>query len=209
MFEFIGHTGIVVPLDISNIDTDIIIPKQFLKIVNKIGFGKYLFHDWRYLDTNQLVKNENFILNKKIYKNASILLTRENFGCGSSREHAVWSLLDYGFKVIIAPSFADIFYNNCLNNKILLITLGLSEIDSLFNLVNNNPGINFDVSLIHKTIIVDKKTFYFDLDDFYSFCLLNNLDNIDLTMKHLSEIKIYERGISDFLLKRREFKSNI
>ncbi|BAA95426.1 3-isopropylmalate dehydratase small subunit (plasmid) [Buchnera aphidicola str. APS (Acyrthosiphon pisum)] len=207
MFKFTGHAGIVVPLDISNIDTDIIIPKQFLKRVNKIGFGKYLFHDWRFIDANQLVKNEDFILNKKIYKNASILLTRENFGCGSSREHAVWSLVDYGFKVIIAPSFADIFYNNSFNNKLLLITLSSSEITFLFDIVKNNIGITFDVSLVEKTVTVNKEVFSFELDDFHYFCLLNDLDNIDLTMKHLSEIKSYESRISDFLLERRDFKS--
>ena len=118
MLKFIEHTGVVVPLNFSNIDTDIIIPKQFLKCVNKRGLGKFLFYDWRFIDGNELLINKNFILNKKIYKNASILLTGENFGCGSSREHAVWSLLDYGFKVIIAPSFSDIFYNNSFNNKL-------------------------------------------------------------------------------------------
>ncbi|AEO08939.1 isopropylmalate isomerase small subunit (plasmid) [Buchnera aphidicola str. Ak (Acyrthosiphon kondoi)] len=207
MLKFIGHTGIVVPLDISNIDTDIIIPKQFLKRVNKIGFGKYLFHDWRFLDVNQKIKNEQFILNKKIYKNASILLTGENFGCGSSREHAVWSLVDYGFKVIIAPSFADIFYDNSFNNKLLLITLSKSEISFLFDIVKCDIAINFNISLIDKTITVNKNIFSFELDDSYYFCLLNNLDSIDLTMKHLSDIKTYEGGISDFILERREFKS--
>ncbi|WAI12078.1 MAG: 3-isopropylmalate dehydratase small subunit (plasmid) [Buchnera aphidicola (Macrosiphum albifrons)] len=207
MFKFTGHTGVVVPLDISNIDTDIIIPKQFLKRVNKIGFGKFLFHDWRFLDTNQLIKNKQFILNKKIYKDASILLTRGNFGCGSSREHAVWSLLDYGFKAIIAPSFADIFYSNSFNNKLLLITLDESEITVLFDIVKSNPGVNFDINLVDKTISVNGMVFLFKMDDFQRFCLLNNLDNIDLTMKHLLDIQIYERGISDFFLKRTEFKS--
>ncbi|WP_284443415.1 3-isopropylmalate dehydratase small subunit [Buchnera aphidicola] len=207
MFKFTGHTGVVVPLDISNIDTDIIIPKQFLKRVNKIGFGKFLFHDWRFLDTNQLVKNKKFILNKKIYKEASILLTRGNFGCGSSREHAVWSLLDYGFKAIIAPSFADIFYSNSFNNKLLLITLHESEITVLFDIAKSNPGVNFDINLVNKTISVNGMVFLFEIDDFQRFCLLNSLDNIDLTMKHLLDIEIYERGVSDFLLKRTEFKS--
>ncbi|QCI17997.1 3-isopropylmalate dehydratase small subunit (plasmid) [Buchnera aphidicola (Acyrthosiphon lactucae)] len=206
MFKFTGHTGVVVPLDISNIDTDIIIPKQFLKRVNKIGFGKYLFHDWRFLDTNQLVKNKEFILNKEVYRNASILLTRENFGCGSSREHAVWSLLDYGFKIIIAPSFADIFYSNSFNNKLLLITLSENEITCLFDIVKNQIGINFNISLIDKTITVNKKVFLFELDDYYRFFLLNDLDSIDLTMKHLSDIKIYEKTIPNFLLNRRDFK---
>lgn len=207
MFKFTGHTGVVVPLDISNIDTDIIIPKQFLKRVNKIGFGKFLFHDWRFLDTNQLVKNKKFILNKKIYKEASILLTRGNFGCGSSREHAVWSLLDYGFKAIIAPSFADIFYSNSFNNKLLLITLHESEITVLFDIAKSNPGVNFNINLVDRTISVNGMVFLFKIDDFQRFCLLNSLDNIDLTMKHLLDIEIYERGVPDFLLKRTEFKS--
>ncbi|QIQ42190.1 MAG: 3-isopropylmalate dehydratase small subunit (plasmid) [Buchnera aphidicola (Microlophium carnosum)] len=207
MFKFTGHTGVVVPLDISNIDTDIIIPKQFLKKVNKIGFGKYLFHDWRFLDNKQLVENKQFVLNKKIYQKASILLTRGNFGCGSSREHAVWSLLDYGFKVIIAPSFADIFYNNSFNNKLLLITLGEREINVLFNIVRDNIGINFNISLLEKTISVNQKVFLFEINDFHRLCLLNNLDNIDLTMKHLEAIKDYEDNIPDFLLERRAFSS--
>lgn len=207
MFELTGHTGLVVPLDISNIDTDTIIPKQFLQKVDKTGFGKYLFHDWRFLDKNELVENKQFILNKKIYKGASILLTRGNFGCGSSREHAVWSLLDYGFKIIIAPSFADIFYSNSFNNKLLLITLSEDKINFLFDFVKSNIGIHFHVSLVKKTITVNKQVFYFELDDFHCFYLLNNLDNIDLTMNHLSDIKTYERGIPDFIVNRREFKS--
>lgn len=207
MFKFTEHTGVVVPLDVSNVDTDIIIPKQFLKRINKIGFGKFLFHNWRFLDENQLKKNNKFILNKKIYQNASILLTRENFGCGSSREHAVWSLLDYGFKVIISSSFADIFYNNSFNNKLLLITLKDKEIDFIFDIVKKNIGIKCQVNLIDKKILIDKEFFSFELDDFYRFCLLNNLDNIDLTMKFLKEIKIYETHIPDFILKRRKFRS--
>ncbi|QCI20160.1 MAG: 3-isopropylmalate dehydratase small subunit (plasmid) [Buchnera aphidicola (Brevicoryne brassicae)] len=209
MLKFTEHTGIVVPLDISNIDTDIIIPKQFLQKINKIGFGKYLFHDWRYLDSNQLKKNNQFILNKKVYENASILLTKSNFGCGSSREHAVWSLLDYGFKIIIASSFSDIFYNNSFNNKLLLITLQEKVIDFLFDIVKKNLGISFCVNLINSKIIVNKNSFSFELDDSRRFCLLNDLDNIDLTMKFLKEIEIYESKIPDFLLKRREFSSKI
>lgn len=209
MLKFTEHTGIVIPLDTSNIDTDIIIPKQFLQKVNKIGFGKYLFHDWRYLDSNQLKKNYQFILNKKAYKNASILLTRSNFGCGSSREHAVWSLLDYGFRVIIASSFSDIFYNNSFNNKLLLITLQEKVIECLFDIVKKNIGISFSVDLVNSNIIVNKDSFSFELDDFYRFFLLNNLDNIDLTLKFLKKIEFYENKIPDFLLNRREFSSNI
>jgi 3-isopropylmalate/(R)-2-methylmalate dehydratase small subunit len=183
MFKFTEHNGVVVPLDISNIDTDAIIPKQFLQKVNKVGFGKYLFHDWRFIDKNQLKINPNFIFNNDIYKNASILLTRENFGCGSSREHAVWSLLDYGFKVIISSSFSDIFYNNSFNNKLLLVILEKKDIDYLFNLVNSKIGISFNVSLINKRITVDNLDIPFQIDDFQRLCLLNNWDNIDLTMK--------------------------
>ena len=207
MFKFTEHTGVVVPLNISNIDTDAIIPKQFLKKVNKIGFGKYLFHDWRFVDKNQLRINSNFILNKSIYKNASILLTRENFGCGSSREHAVWSLLDYGFKVIIASSFSDIFYSNSFNNKLLLIVLERGDIDYLFDLVNTKIGISFNVSLIHKKITVDNLDIPFEIDDFQRLCLLNNWDNIDLTMKIDHKIKLYEKNIFSFLLKREKFTS--
>ncbi|AHG60380.1 3-isopropylmalate dehydratase small subunit [Buchnera aphidicola] len=207
MFKFTEHTGRVIPLDISNIDTDTIIPKQFLQKVNKIGFGKYLFHDWRFLDSHQLKINHQFILNKKNYLNASILLTRDNFGCGSSREHAVWSLLDYGFKVIIAPSFADIFYNNAFNNKLLLITLSNEEINYLFNVVRENVGIHFFVSLIETKIVVNEKTFLFKLDDFRRMCLLNDLDNIDLTMRHLEEIKKYEDKVCKLFIRRKEFQS--
>jgi len=203
MLKFTFHAGIVVPLDISNIDTDIIIPKQFLKRVNKIGFGKYLFHDWRFIDKNQLVKNRDFILNKKIYQKASILLTRENFGCGSSREHAVWSLWDYGFRVIVAPSFADIFYSNSFNNKLLLITLSEDKINFLFDFVKTNIGAEFNISLVNKTLVFNKTVFDFELDDFYCSFLLNNLDHIDLTMNHLSDINIYEESIPDFLVNRR------
>lgn len=207
MFKFTEHKGVAVPLNISNVDTDIIIPKQFLQKVNKIGFGKYLFHDWRYLDRNQSIINQKFILNEKIYANASILLTRENFGCGSSREHAVWSLLDYGFKVIIAPSFADIFYNNSFNNKLLLVILKNQEIDFLFDFLNKNIGITLQVSLLDSKVFANKIDFSFELDDFRRFCLLNNLDNIDLTMNHSKKIKNYEENIPDFLLKRLEFRS--
>lgn len=207
MFKFTEHNGVVVPLDISNIDTDAIIPKQFLQKVNKIGFGKYLFHDWRFLDKDQLKINSKFILNKPIYKNASILLARENFGCGSSREHAVWSLLDYGFRVIIAPSFSDIFYNNSINNKLLLIILEKKDINYLFELVNTTIGISFNVNLINKNIIVNDLKIPFHIDDFHRLCLINNWDNIDLTMKNSNKIKHYEENISPFLLKRKEFTS--
>ncbi|QCI22468.1 3-isopropylmalate dehydratase small subunit [Buchnera aphidicola] len=207
MLKFTEYTGIVVPLDVSNIDTDIIIPKQFLQGINKTGLGKYLFHDWRYLDSNQLKKNNQFILNNKIYQNSSILLTRENFGCGSSREHAVWSLLDYGFRVIIASSFSDIFYNNSFNNKLLLVTLKEDIIEYLFDIVKNNVGISFFVSLVDSKIIVNQNSFSFKLDNFRRSCLLNNLDDIDLTMRFLNKIEKYESKILPFLLNRKKFSS--
>ncbi|QCI25238.1 3-isopropylmalate dehydratase small subunit (plasmid) [Buchnera aphidicola (Rhopalosiphum padi)] len=207
MFKFTEHNGVVAPLNISNIDTDAIIPKQFLQKVNKIGFGKYLFHDWRFIDKNQLKINPNFILNNYVYKNASILLTRGNFGCGSSREHAVWSLLDYGFKVIISSSFSDIFFNNSFNNKLLLVVLEKKHIDYLFNLVDTKIGISFNVSLINKKITAGDLDIPFQIDDFQRLCLLNNWDNIDLTMKINHKIKSYEDNISSFLLERQEFTS--
>lgn len=205
MDKFTEHKGVVVPLNVSNIDTDVIIPKQFLQRVNKIGLGKYLFHDWRFIDQKQLKINPNFILNKDIYKNATILLTRENFGCGSSREHAVWSLIDYGFKVIISSSFSDIFYNNSFNNKLLLITLKNDYIDYLFNLVEKNLGVSFNVSLVKNQIFVKDLNISFQIDDFHRLCLLNNWDNIDLTMKFNKQIKLYEDQIPSFFLKRKKF----
>lgn len=207
MFKFTEHIGVVAPLDISNIDTDAIIPKQFLQRIGKTGLGKYLFHDWRFIDKHQSELNLDFILNKEPYKDASILLTRENFGCGSSREHAVWSLLDYGFKVIIAPSFSDIFYNNSFNNKLLLISLETREIDYLFNLVKKEIGISFLINLIQNKIIVKNLDVFFKIDEFQRLCLLNNWDNIDLTMKINNKIKSYEKNILPFLLNRPIFTS--
>nr|Q9ZEZ5.1 RecName: Full=3-isopropylmalate dehydratase small subunit; AltName: Full=Alpha-IPM isomerase; Short=IPMI; AltName: Full=Isopropylmalate isomerase [Buchnera aphidicola (Pterocomma populeum)]CAA07298.1 3-isopropylmalate dehydratase subunit [Buchnera aphidicola] len=207
MFKFTQHNGIVMPLDIANIDTDIIIPKQFLQKVNKLGFGKYLFHNWRFIDENQSQINPNFILNIEKYKKSSILLTRDNFGCGSSREHAVWALLDYGFKVIIAPSFSDIFYNNSFNNKLLLITLPNNQIDKFFNIINQNPGIYFNIDLLKNEIKVEKKIYSFQIDKFRRFCLLNGLDDIDLTLKNIEKIDSYEKKICNFLIKRKKFVS--
>ncbi|QIQ41624.1 MAG: 3-isopropylmalate dehydratase small subunit (plasmid) [Buchnera aphidicola (Aphis urticata)] len=207
MFKSTEYQGTVVPFNISNIDTDIIIPKQFLKKVNKSGFGKYLFHDWRYLDKNQSKINPNFILNNKIYKNVSILLTQDNFGCGSSREHAVWALLDYGFKVIIAPSFSDIFYTNSFNNKLLLIILKKIEVDYLFNLFNKKIKVKLNINLIHNTVNFQNESFSFNLNDFQRFYLLNDLDNIDLTMQFDDKIKSYESKIPVFFLKRKKFSA--
>lgn len=207
MFKSIEHTGIVIPINISNIDTDVIIPKQFLKQIDKKGLGKFLFYDWRFINGNQFLKNKKFILNKQIYKNASILLTGENFGCGSSREHAVWSLIDYGFKVIIAPSFSDIFYNNSSNNKLFLIKLDKQEINYLFDIVSLNPGIHCNINFINKQIIIDNKIFSFNFDETHFLFFLHDLDSIDLTMKHLDQIKSYEKNLPEFLIKRKVFNS--
>ncbi|WP_425619839.1 3-isopropylmalate dehydratase small subunit [Buchnera aphidicola] len=207
MFKFVEHIGVIVPLNIANIDTDIIIPKQFLKHIDKKGLGKFLFHDWRFIDNKQLLPNKKFILNQKIYKNASILLTGTNFGCGSSREHAVWSLLDYGFKVIIASSFSDIFYNNSLNNKLLLIRLDEEKVNDIFNIVHLNPGIKCKIDLINRQIILGDTVFLFFLENSHFLRFSNNLDSIDLTMQYLNDIKKYENNIPDFLVNRKIFES--
>ncbi|CAL4042525.1 3-isopropylmalate dehydratase small subunit [Buchnera aphidicola (Tetraneura ulmi)] len=196
--KFISHSGIVLPLDIDNVDTDAIIPKQFLQKTTKDGFGKYLFHDWRFLDTERKKKNLNFILNKIEYLDSSILLTRRNFGCGSSREHAVWAILDYGFRVIISSSFADIFYSNSVNNNLLLVILPEDIIDNLFKLVKNNIGIKCIVDLFNQSIIIHKKKYEFYISKFNKEILLNGLDSIDLTMKKESKISFYESSIPSF-----------
>ncbi|MFV8766825.1 3-isopropylmalate dehydratase small subunit, partial [Yersinia enterocolitica] len=149
---FAQHRGLVAPLDAANVDTDAIIPKQFLQKVTRTGFGQHLFNDWRFLDDAGKVPNSEFVLNQPRYQGATILLTRENFGCGSSREHAPWALTDFGFKVVIAPSFADIFYGNSFNNQLLPVTLSEGDIDTLFQLVKENEGIEFIVDLEHQTV---------------------------------------------------------
>ena len=174
MKEFKQHTGIAVPLNAANVDTDQIIPKQFLKAVSKIGFGKHAFNDWRYLDEEGTKENPDFVLNFPRYKGASILLARENFGNGSSREHAPWALADYGFRAIIAPSFADIFYNNSLNNGLLLVKL------------------TDDQDLENLEVRVNDLCFKFELDEFRRYCIMNGLDNIGLTLQHEDAIKAYE-----------------
>lgn len=199
--KFTKHEGIVLPINISNIDTDAIIPKQFLKKITKTGFGKNLFNDWRYLNEKQNKKNKSFILNDSTYKNSSILLTRKNFGCGSSREHAVWALKDYGFKVIIASSFADIFYINSLNNQLLLITLKESLINKLFQIVENNKGIKLTVNLIENCLILLDQKYFFKIDPFHKFCILNGLDFIDHTLQYNKKIENYEKQIPYFFLK--------
>ena len=188
----------VVPLDRANIDTDAIIPKQFLKSIRRTGFGPYLFDEWRYLDrgepdmdcSNRPV-NPDFILNQPIYLHAEILLARENFGCGSSREHAPWALADYGFRAIIAPSFADIFYNNCFKNGLLPIVLDGKTVERLFR--ECNPGYTLTVDLAEQHIVTHfGEIIHFDIDPMRKHRLLNGLDDIDLTLLHAEEIKTFE-----------------
>jgi 3-isopropylmalate/(R)-2-methylmalate dehydratase small subunit len=197
MRPFTIHAGLVVPFDRVNIDTDQIIPKQFLKRIERAGFGKFLFFDWRYLDNG--ADNPEFILNRPEYRSASVLLARRNFGCGSSREHAPWALEDYGFRAIIAPSFADIFYNNCFKNGMLPIRLDESIVDDLFKRAAKHPGYRLTVDL-EKREIRDEfgLKLPFEVDDFRRHCLLNGLDDIGLTLEHESEIAAYEkaRGIA-------------
>ena len=195
----IKHSGIVVPLDAANVDTDAIIPKQFLQKVTRTGFGQHLFNDWRFLDDAGQQPNPDFILNQPEFKGASILLTRENFGCGSSREHAPWALTDYGFKVVIAPSFADIFYGNSFNNQLLPVTLSEAEIDELFAQVEAAPGMSFTVDLETQTVQAGDKSYSFELDSFRRHCMMNGLDSIGLTLQHEAAISEYEGKLPEFL----------
>lgn len=197
--EFKQHTGLAVPLDASHVDTDAIIPKQFLQKVTRTGFGVHLFHEWRYLDEAGTQPNPEFSLNFPRYKGASILLARENFGCGSSREHAPWALDDYGIRAIIAPSFADIFYGNCLNNQMLPVRLTEEEVDELFQFVNANEGAEITVDLEAQEVRANGKTYHFEIDAFRRHCLLNGLDNIGLTLQHEEAIADYENKIPAFL----------
>lgn len=192
MTGFKQHKGIVVPLDSANVDTDAIIPKQFLQKVNRIGFGKHLFHDWRFLDDAGEQPNPEFVLNKPQFAGASILLARENFGCGSSREHAPWALADYGFKTMIAPSFADIFYGNAINNGMVPVRLKEEEVDALFQLVAAQPGIEIEVDLEANQVRAGSLTFSFKIDEFRRYCLLNGLDAIGLTLQHEAAISAFE-----------------
>ncbi|MGL6533805.1 3-isopropylmalate dehydratase small subunit [Aeromonas caviae] len=192
MTGFKQHKGIVVPLDSANVDTDAIIPKQFLQKVNRIGFGKHLFHDWRFLDDAGEQPNPEFVLNKPQFTGASILLARENFGCGSSREHAPWALADYGFKTMIAPSFADIFYGNAINNGMVPVRLKEEEVDALFQLVAAQPGIEIEVDLEANQVRAGSLTFSFEIDEFRRYCLLNGLDAIGLTLQHEAAISAFE-----------------
>ncbi|ACS84440.1 3-isopropylmalate dehydratase small subunit [Musicola paradisiaca] len=199
MAKFTQHTGLVVPLDAANVDTDAIIPKQFLQKVTRTGFGQHLFHDWRFLDDAGQQPNPDFVLNQPRYKGASILLARENFGCGSSREHAPWALTDYGFNVVIAPSFADIFYGNAFNNQLLPVKLSENDIDDLFTLVANHNGITFTVDLEAQTVQAGEKTYSFEIDSFRRHCMINGLDSIGLTLQHDAAITRYEQQQPAFL----------
>ena len=204
MDKFVTLKSIAIPLDRSNIDTDAIIPKQFLKSIKRSGFGPNLFDEWRYLDHGEPGMNNSarplnydFVLNKPEYTNANILLVRENFGCGSSREHAPWALLDYGIKAILAVSFADIFYNNCFKNGILPITLSNNEIDELFK-VSNNQKLEIEVDLPNQRInFLNDKFFEFEIDEFKKNSLINGLDEIGLTLERTQEIKNFEQGYYD------------
>jgi 3-isopropylmalate/(R)-2-methylmalate dehydratase small subunit len=191
MEKFATHIGIVAPIDRVNVDTDQVIPKQFLKLLTRQGYGKFLFYDWRY-DGNDKPRPD-FLLNQPRYQGSSILLARSNFGCGSSREHAAWAVLDYGFRVVIAPSFADIFYNNCFKNGLLPIALPESQVDELFRNTEATPGYKVTVDLPTQTIRDDQGLkFHFDIDPFRKQVLLEGLDDIGLTLKHSAEISAYE-----------------
>jgi 3-isopropylmalate/(R)-2-methylmalate dehydratase small subunit len=200
MRKFTEHTGIVAPLDRPNVDTDAIIPKQFLKSIKRSGFGPNAFDDWRYLDAGgpdidnaSRRLNTDFILNQPPYDKASILLARENFGCGSSREHAVWALDDFGFRAVIAPSFADIFFNNSFKNGLLPIALEATVVDDLFKRVSANNGLELSIDLAAQTVSCgDEVIASFELDEFRKHCMLNGLDDIALTLQHADEIKTYE-----------------
>jgi 3-isopropylmalate/(R)-2-methylmalate dehydratase small subunit len=185
--------GVVTVLDLPNVDTDQIIPKQFLKRIERTGFGRFLFYDWRFVDGKR--PNPEFEMNADRYKGASILVTRANFGCGSSREHAPWALLDYGFRCVIAPSFADIFYNNCFKNGILPIRLSEEQVETIFQRVRAAPGYRLRVDLEHRAITSnDGITFAFEVEEFRRHCLLNGLDDIGLTLQHEDKITRYEQS---------------
>jgi 3-isopropylmalate/(R)-2-methylmalate dehydratase small subunit len=193
-------TGIVATFDRDNIDTDQIIPTEYLKSIKKFGFGDFLFDGWRYLDEGRLdmtsedrSKNHDFILNKEPFTNAEILLARDNFGCGSSREHAVWALRDFGFKAVIASSFGDIFYNNCFKNSVLPIKLSKEEINHLFE-ISNSPSVNFQIDLQRKNLkFGDDSSYSFDVKDSLLDRIINNLDDVDITLKYKSDIEIFEQ----------------
>lgn len=202
MEKFIKFDGLVAPLDRNNVDTDAIIPKQFLKSIKRSGFGPNAFDEWRYMDhgepgmdNSRRPINPNFVLNQERYKGASILLTRSNFGCGSSREHAPWALQDYGFKVILAESYADIFFNNCFKNGILPIVLPKAELDALFGLAEYSPGFTLTVDLEQQLVVrPDGHAIPFSVDPFRKECLLNGWDDIGLTLRHAEKIREFEEN---------------
>ena len=189
---FTQHSGIAAPLDQANVDTDQIIPKQFLTGVTRAGYGKHLFHDWRYLDLEEKEPNPEFSLNKPEHKGASILLARENFGCGSSREHAPWALADFGFKTVIATSFADIFYGNCINNQLVPVALPSSEMDKLFAAVEDNPAIEITVDLPAQTVTFGGVSVSFDIAEHHKNNLIKGLDAIGQTLELTETIKAFE-----------------
>jgi 3-isopropylmalate/(R)-2-methylmalate dehydratase small subunit len=200
MDKFVRHDGLLAPLDRANVDTDAIIPKQFLKSIKRSGFGPNLFDEWRYMDHGEpgmdnakRPLNPGFVLNQPRYKEASVLLARDNFGCGSSREHAPWALLDYGFRAVIAPSFADIFFNNCFKNGLLPIVLKGAEVDQLFREVDPTPGYRVVIDLAQQTVNTPSgHWFSFTIDAFRKHCLLEGLDEIGLTLHHADEIRAFE-----------------
>ncbi|PYV35325.1 MAG: 3-isopropylmalate dehydratase small subunit [Acidobacteria bacterium] len=192
MQPFIKHTGLVAPMDRVNVDTDQMVPKQFLKWLTREGYGRVLFYDWRYLEGEK--PNPEFVLNEPRYQGASVLLARANFGCGSSREHAPWAILDYGFRAIVAPSYADIFYNNCFKNGLLPVTLAEAEVDELFRRAEITPGYRLTVELESQTVADDSGVkISFNVDPFRRECLLNGWDDIGLTLRHEAAISDYEK----------------
>ncbi|MDO8903432.1 3-isopropylmalate dehydratase small subunit [Hydrogenophaga sp.] len=201
MQKFTIHQGLVAPMDRENVDTDAIIPKQFLKSIHKTGFGPNLFDEWRYLDKGEPGQdpasrkpNPDFVLNLPRYKGASILLARRNFGCGSSREHAPWAIDQYGFRAVIAPSFADIFFNNCFKNGLLPIQLPEATVDQLFNEVAAFPGYQLTIDLERQVIVKTQgEEIPFDVQAFRKYCLLNGLDDIGLTLRHKDKIATFEK----------------
>jgi 3-isopropylmalate/(R)-2-methylmalate dehydratase small subunit len=192
MEPFVKHTGLVAPLDRVNVDTDQMVPKQFLKLLTRQGYGRVLFYDWRYLPGEK--PNPDFVLNCARYKGATVLLARANFGCGSSREHAPWAILDYGFRAILAPSYADIFYNNCFKNGILPVTLSNEQMDELFRRTEKNEGYKLTVDL-EQQVVADNQGLRcsFTVDPFRRGCLLKGLDDIGLTLVHEKEITAFEK----------------
>ncbi len=191
MEALINHIGKVIPLDMANVDTDQIIPKQFLKRIERTGFGQFLFYDWRFDENGE--KNDTFIMNEPKFKEASILLARKNFGCGSSREHAPWALKDYGIKVVIAPSFADIFYNNCFKNGILPVVLKEHEVEALFQRATTET-LKLEVDLEFQQVMVSENLkFHFEADEYRKQMLLKGLDDIGLTEMYMEQINEYEQ----------------